>query len=142
MTTDPKRSLEHFYSEVMAPGDVERIADFIHPDCVNHAAPPGSPQGIEGVRQTVLWLAGAFSDQRYEPLKVLADGDTVVYHCRWSATHTGEFMGIPATGRQFSVEQVHLVRYADGLGIEHWAVRDDMGMMGQLGVLPSPGGAS
>ena len=142
MATELKDVLAGFYADVMGPGNPERIAEFIHPDCLNHAAPPGSPQGIDGVRQVVLWLGIAFSDQHYEPHQLIAEGDTVVMHCTWSATHTGEFMGIPSTGRQFSSEQIHIVRFADGLGIEHWAVRDDLGMMRQLGVGPPAGAPS
>jgi len=142
MATELKDVLAGFYADVMAPGNPERIAEFIHPDCVNHAAPPGAPQGIDGVRDVVLWLAAAFSDQQYEPIRFISEEDTVAMHCTWSATHTGEFMGIPATGRRFSSEQIHIVRFADALGIEHWAVRDDLGMMGQLGVGPAAGAPS
>lgn len=50
-------------------------------------------------------------------------------------------MGIPSTGRSFQQAQMHFVRFRDGKGIEHRAVRDDLGMMRQLGVIPAPANA-
>jgi len=50
-----------------------------------------------------------------------------------NGVHHGEFLGRPATGRRFSAGQIHLFRVADGKIAEHWAKRDDAGMMRQLG---------
>jgi predicted ester cyclase len=63
---------------------------------------------------------------------VIAEGDTVVMHCTHSGRHTGTFMGLPATGRSFAYRQIHIVRFVDGKGTEHWAVRDDASLMRQL----------
>jgi len=57
---------------------------------------------------------------------------------RVTGTHSGEFMGMPATGKSIDVHAVDIVRFGgDGLGREHWGVFDAMGMMQQLGVVPS-----
>ena len=53
-----------------------------------------------------------------------------------TGTHTGEFMGIPATGKRVSFTEIHIVRIANGKAVEHWGNQDDMGMMQQLGVIP------
>jgi predicted ester cyclase len=54
-----------------------------------------------------------------------------------SGTHEGEFWGILQTGKRFTVQQSHWFRVVDGKVAEHWAVRDDLVMLRQLGVLPS-----
>jgi predicted ester cyclase len=128
-----RRTLE----EIFPTGDVAGLAEVVHPDIVNHEAPPGAPQGLEGMTQGMLWLAGAFSDRRYELHQVIAEGDTVVLHCTFSGRHTGEFMGLAPTNRPFAFRQVHIVRFQDGKGVEHWAVRDDAALMRQLGAVPS-----
>lgn len=56
----------------------------------------------------------------------------MVIHCTHSGRHTGDFMGLSATGRSFAYKQIHIIRMADGKGAEHWAVRDDAGLMRQL----------
>jgi predicted ester cyclase len=97
------------------------------------------PQGREGMKQVMLFLNRAFSDLRYDIHRVLADGDTVAIHCAMRGRHTGEFMGVPPTDRPVAFSQVHIVRFQDGKGIEHWAVRDDLTLLRQLGVFPGTG---
>jgi predicted ester cyclase len=48
-------------------------------------------------------------------------------------------MGIPATGKRVSFGVIDIMRYADGVVVEHWGQTDDMGMLQQLGVVPAPG---
>jgi predicted ester cyclase len=54
-----------------------------------------------------------------------------------SGTHEGELWGIPPTGERFAAQQSHWFRVADGRVAEHWALRDDLGMMRQLGIAPA-----
>ncbi len=133
-----RRTLEKIFPD----GDVAALAEVVHPDVVNHEAPTGAPKGLDGMTQTMLWLKAAFSERRYEIHHVIADGDTVAVHCTFSGRHTGEFMGLAPTNRPFAVRQVHIVRFEHGKGIEHWAVRDDLAMMRQLGAIPSPAGSN
>lgn len=127
-----KATARRMLEEVFPSEDVAALPELVAEDFVNHDGPPGAPQGRAGLAAGMHVLASAFSDQRWEMHQVLADGDTVVMYCTHSGEHTGEFMGIPATGRRFAYQQVHLVRFADGLGVEHWAVRDDATFMRQV----------
>lgn len=127
---------QRLYEQVMPSGDASSVAELFTDDFVNHAAPPGSPEGLEGARAQVEMLNAGFSDQNYEIHHVIEDGDLVAVHCTWSATHTGKFMGIPATRKSFNQRQVHILRIADGKVAEHWAVRDDLGMLRQMGIAP------
>jgi predicted ester cyclase len=77
-------------------------------------------------------LNQAFSDQRWEIHDVLAEGDKVVIRCTHSGMHTGDYFGLPATGRRFAYKQMHIVRFDDVKCTEHWAVRDDASLMRQL----------
>ena len=80
------------------------------------------------------WLRGAFDDLSYEVLDAFADGDRVAIRLATRGTHTGEFMGKPATGRKFDIESIHIYRIEDGRMAEHWAKRDDLGLAQQIGV--------
>jgi predicted ester cyclase len=107
-------------------------------DIVEHAAPPGSPGGREGVKGVIAWLRAAFDGLTYEIEDVISSGDRVVVRNRVSGTHTGEFMGFAPTGRSFTVQQTHIFRVEDGRVAEHWANRDDLGMLRQLGLVGAP----
>ena len=127
-----RRSLEKSFAN----GDAEAFRAALHPDCVNHEAPEGADREVDGMVKTMLWLKGAFSDRRYEIHQVIGEGDTVAVFCTFHGRHTGEFMGLAPTNRPFAFRQVHIVRFQDGKGIEHWAVRDDLALLRQLGALP------
>lgn len=118
--------------EIFPADDEEALAQTISADFVNHEAPPGTPPGLGSVTYFMHLLARAFSDQRWTIHRVLEEGDTVAIHCTHSGRHTGEFFGLPATGREFAYKQMHIIRVVDGKGVEHWAVRDDAALMRQL----------
>jgi predicted ester cyclase len=69
----------------------------------------------------------------------MAEGDKVVTRSTMQGTHQGEFMGIPPTGKQFTATAIDIVRFAGGKAVEHWGNSDDLGMLQQLGVIPTPG---
>jgi steroid delta-isomerase-like uncharacterized protein len=136
MSEENKAAARRFYEEFMPQGVIDAADELFSDDFVNHAAPPDAPAGREGVRHQVKMLEAAFDEQSYEIHHVLADGDEVAVHCTWNATHTGEFMGIPATKKRIAQKQVHVLRFAGGAITEHWAVRDDLTMLRQMGIAP------
>lgn len=83
-------------------------------------------------------LSAPFPDVRWEVLRTVAEGDRVWVETRMTGTHEGPFFGWPPTGRSFAVRQVHMLRLEDDLIREHWAVRDDLGVLVQLGVVDAP----
>jgi predicted ester cyclase len=110
----------------------------VHPNFIDHDGPPGAPQGLEGMAWSLRMLQAAFSDRRWEIHQVIAEDDTVVLSCTFHGRHTGQFMGLAPTSRSFAFRQVHIIRFQDGMGIEHWAVPDDLDLARQLGAIPRP----
>jgi predicted ester cyclase len=84
-------------------------------------------------------LRTAFPDLHFEIKELVAERDTVAGRLTMSGTHEGPLMGTPPTGRSVRQDQMHFVRFQDGKAVEHWGVRDDLGMMQQLGVISEPG---
>jgi predicted ester cyclase len=125
------------FEEIFPACDVEALAEIVDPDVVSRGRRPDEPHGFEGVKQTMLWLATVFSDQRWDVHEVIGDGDLVAVHMTHHGRHTGDLMGIPPTGREVAYQYVHFLRYRDGRAIEQWSVRDEMTLMRQLGVVPS-----
>jgi predicted ester cyclase len=82
-------------------------------------------------------MRGAFPDGRHTFEDVIAEGDKVVTRGMFSGTHQGEIMGILPTGKQVAFSVIHIDRVIDGKVVEHWGQGDTMGLMQQLGVVPS-----
>ena len=74
--------------------------------------------------------------QRFTVEEMIAEGDRVVVRWTGSGTHVGAFMGIPPTGRSFTISGIDIYRMADGKMAEHWHVVDQLALLGQLGLLP------
>ena len=130
-----RRTLEEMFNQ----GNLAIADELIAPDCLNHEVPPGmNNRGPESMRQVVMMLRTAFPDLHFTIEELVAEGDTVVGRLTMSGTHLGPFMRIAPTGSSVRQAQMHFVRFRDGKGIEHRAVRDDLGMMQQLGVIPAP----
>src|SRR3954447_26108402 len=83
-------------------------------------------------------LSAAFPDVHWEVLRTVAEGDNVWVETRMSGTHQGPFFGSAPTGRSFAVRQVHMLRVEHDLIREHSAVRDDLGVLVQLGAGDPP----
>lgn len=128
ITSQARRVLE----EIFPANDETALAEVISDRFVNHEAPPGTPPGLGSITFFMNMLNSAFSDQRWEVHQTVTEDDTVVLRCTHSGVHTGEFLGVPATGKPFAYKQMHVVRFEDGMGVEHWEIRDDASLMRQL----------
>lgn len=118
-------------------GDIDGFSAKLADDFLEHEETPGIPPTKDGVRQFFDMYLAAFPDLHMEPEDILASGDKVVARVRATGTHTGEFMGMPPSGKSVDVEMIDIIRFADdGLAHEHWGVFDQMTMMQQLGVIP------
>ena len=127
------------YEELLNGGDLSVADQLVSPDFVNHEAPPGRDRGPESMRGLAVMLRTAFPDLHFEIEELVAEGDVVAGRLSMSGTHEGPLMGTPPTGRSVHQEHMHFVRFEDGKAVEHWGVRDDLGMMQQLGLMPDPG---
>ncbi len=132
-----KAIVRRFIHEGVMGGNLAVIDEVCAPDCVNHSATAAARHGTEGMKRVVASSRAAQPDQRWTQEMVVAEGDMVVIHGIREATWQGEsFRGIPTPkGKPVAVELVHLFRIGGGKIVEHWAVRDDLGLMQQLGAL-------
>jgi steroid delta-isomerase-like uncharacterized protein len=136
---DNKRLVQRGFLELMNQGELALADVIVSEDFLNYDAPPEAPRGPAGLRAIVTMLRTAFPDLQFEVAELIAEGDTVVARTTLQGTHDGPltFWDIPPTGRRFAQEQIHIFRFADGKAVEHRAVRDDLAMLQQLGVIPS-----
>ena len=145
MSTSEEENKAHYrltFEEVFNQGNLALVDELVAPDFLDHEVPPGmNNRGPDSTRQLVTMLRTAFPDLHFMIEDLVAEGDTVAGRVTMSGTHLGPFQGIPPTGRSFQQAQMYFVRFRDGKAIELRAVRDELGMMRQLGVLPAPANA-
>ena len=135
-----RRIVERFITEGVMEGRLDVFDELCDPGLINHAAAPQAREGIEGMKRVIGFSRAAMPDQRWIDQVVIADDEYVVVRAvRESTWSADSFRGIPTPrGATTAVEMVHIWRLASGKIVEHWAVRDDLGLMIQLGVV-SPG---
>jgi steroid delta-isomerase-like uncharacterized protein len=135
-----KAIVRRLYEEVFNRRNLALADELAAPESISHEVPPDlAASGPEALRQVVRLLTTAFPDHHTTIEDLIAEGDKVVVRATFSGTHQGVFWGIAPTGRAFTQQQIHIVRITDGKVTEQWAMRDDLGMMRQLGVIPGPG---
>ena len=141
MSTEQNKALvRQMVEEVFNRGNVSMADEFLAPGFVEREElPPGIPRDREGVKQLTTLLRSAFPDFKAALDDIVAEGDRVVIRQTWSGIHQGEFMGVPPTGKTVSFGVIDILRVAGGECQEHWGQMDSMGLMQQLGALPTPG---
>jgi predicted ester cyclase len=127
--------------EVVVGGNLALMDELVAPDFVNHnvvgTAEASHAVGVENFRQEIRALRSGRSDIAIDVIHLLADGDYVIAHVRSRSTHTGEFGGIPPTGKKIEAASISIVRFANGKLAERWNLVDRYGVLQQLGVIPS-----
>jgi steroid delta-isomerase-like uncharacterized protein len=134
---DNKRVARRYYEEVLNGGDEELLGELAAPGYVEHDPFPGQGDGIEGLRRRVALLRSSFSPCVYTVEDMVAEGDRVVVRWRSRGTHSGDFVGLPPTGRSYEMAGIDVHRLEHGRLAEHWHVVDQLALLQQLGVLPS-----
>lgn len=138
MSEESKAIVRRQIDELWSQGKLEVVDDIYAPDFVDRSPglPPGIAAGREGVKQFVSMFRSAFPDIEGGTDELIAEGDKVVV--RWSAqaTHQGEFMGVPASGKRVSFSGTSTYRIAGGKIAEEWTHADILGLMTQIGAIP------
>ena len=105
---------------------------------VNHDIPAPTP-GLEGFKLVIGMFLAAFPDMRVTIEEELAEGNKVITRGYFTGTHQGDFQGIPPTGKQIKVKYIDIWLVENGKLVENWVRLDELGLMQQLGVIPTPG---
>ena len=137
MSTEQNRMIVwRIFEEAMNEGRQELYDELIHPAYVNHDVPAPAP-GAAGFGMVIEMYKAAFPDMHVVVEADMAEGDRVATRGYFTGTHTGDFMGLPPTGRTFRCAYNDIWRIEDGKGRENWVQMDMLGLMRQLGVGPA-----
>jgi steroid delta-isomerase-like uncharacterized protein len=120
-----------------APDTLETYLQLYHADAKLHYLPPGSGTGLDGARSFYQHFLSAFPDARFAIEDFVAEADSVAARYHIQATHLGEYMGVPPTGRRVSVSGITILRFVDGKCAERWSEGNFLGLLQQIGGLPA-----
>jgi steroid delta-isomerase-like uncharacterized protein len=130
-----KRLVQTFQQEVLHRGNYGRAAQWAHEDLVIHL-PPGIPPGLQNALAWFATCAEWFTSTGIDIGPSVADEDTVFQLITLKFQHTGDYLGIPPTGKHFSVAGLAAFKIRDGKIAEHWGMYEMDSIPAQLGVEP------
>ena len=141
MSEENKTVVRRVIEEVWQNGNLDAVDEYFAANYIDHNDLPGVPEGREGIKAFAAVFNSAFSDGNITVEDQVAEEDMVV--TRWSATsiNSGDFMGVPATGKRVTITGIDCHRIAGGQIMEGWGQADMMGLMQQIGAIPVPEGS-
>lgn len=133
-----KKIALQFLQAVWVEGKVELVDQLVAPDFVDHNPTPGFAPNREGLREFVRHFRAAFPDLQLTLEDLICEGNRVVDRWSMRATHQGEFLGIPPTGKAVTLGGIDILSIVGGKIVEGWHYEDQLGAMQQLGAITSP----
>ena len=137
MSEENKALFRQIVDEMVNKKNLGVLDELVDANFLDHNPPPGVAPGTEGMKEMMGMFFSAFPDLHSTIDLLVAEGDTVAGRMTTTGTHQGQFMDIPATGKRVNFTETHIARIANGKMVEHWGNQDDLGMMQQLGVIPT-----
>ena len=111
--------IKYFYETVISENQIERMAEFISPECCVKMGEKLIPVGIEGMKEHIKATKQTYPDYRMKITKQFCDGDYVISEFIMEGTHKGEWIGIKPTGKRLVFTGVDIDKVIDGLIVEH-----------------------
>ena len=135
----PRKLILEFY-QAFDQRNIEWAFTLLASDFVAHLAGIPETLDLDGFKEFGMMFYSAFTNGQHQFEQIIAAEDKVVTCGTFTATHTGIFQGLPATGKQIAISVMHIDRIEQGKIVEHWGQGDAQGLMQQLGVMffPSP----
>ena len=143
MSAEAARALfQRYFDDGTNTGDLG-VVDEVFAEDYRHFDPanpdPNGVVGREGVREHITTLRNAFPDVAFHVEDMIAEDDKIVVRWHATLTHTGDYFGIPPTGKSATITGMNTWHLAGGKAVEGWVNRDDLGLLQQLGIILTPG---
>ena len=128
-TNDNKALVRRFIREIFEQGRVESVDELCAEDFIGHT---WGEMGRDGLRKTTARVAEALADVHFTIEDEIAEDDRVAVRVTASARQVGKVGGQPASGRSYTIGEIHIFRFRDGKVTEHWHQYDQLGRQQQL----------
>jgi steroid delta-isomerase-like uncharacterized protein len=131
-TQENKVLVRRFVDEVFVKGNPDGVDKLVTPDFTPHSW-GNMPSGVEPLKQAIRRVHAGLSDVSFKIEDMIAEEDRVAVRVTAHGRHTGEFMGMPASGKEYTISEMHIFHLRDGKVSDHWRDADMMGLMKQIG---------
>lgn len=135
MSIEANKKIVRRYQEIYNSNHLDSLEEVVSENLLTPRIMPGIPSGIEGAKAAHQIMLTGFPDYQTVINDLIAESDRVVARITMSGTHTGNFMGVPATGKWVEFTGIYIARIADGKIVEHWGEEDGVSLLSQLGIL-------
>jgi steroid delta-isomerase-like uncharacterized protein len=132
-----KALVRRLIDEVFLRGSFDAVDELLTEDFRPHTWGPVGP-GRDGLKEAIGRVSAGLADATMTVEDVIAEDDRVAVRLTSHAVQVGPFMGLPPSGRAYTIGEIHIFRIRDGRIAEHWHQADFLGMLRQLGALPGP----
>ena len=139
MSTEKNKAIVRRYQEALNTDKLDALDEVVAVDVRTPDMVPGLPPGLEGAKLIAKMTRAAWPDFQVRIDDLIAEDDRVAARITMTGTPRSELFGIPATGKSFTMTGMYIVRIANGKIVEHRGLEDALGMLQQLGVMPTLG---
>lgn len=126
--------------EAVNSGNLEILREVFAPTAIDRDPASDQSPGAEGFIQFFTGFRAAFPDLNVSVEQLVADENNVAIAYTITGTHQGDFLGIPATGRQIKARGMQIARFENGQIVERWGSSDQLGILQQIGINPIAAG--
>ena len=133
MSIEENKNIVRRYQEAYNNCDFDALAELVSADVLTPNIIAGMPSGLEGARVVHQTTLIGMPDYHTTIEDLIAEGDKVASRVTMTGTHTGNFWGIPPTGRRVNLTGIYIVRIKDGKIVEHWGEENGLTVFKQLG---------
>ena len=134
MSIEENKNIVRRYQEIYNSNNLDDLSDVVVLDVLTPKIMPNMPSGLDGAKAVHQKTLVGMPDFRTEIQDLIAENDKVVARVLMTGTHTGDFYGIPATGKHVEFTGVFIVRIVNGKIVEHWGEEDSYSLLLQLGL--------
>jgi steroid delta-isomerase-like uncharacterized protein len=133
MSTEENKNIVRRYQEAYNTANYDALDEVVAADVLTPNMISNMPRGLEGAKLVHKKTVTGMPDYHTTIEDLIAEGDKVAARVRITGTHTGDFYGIPPTGRHIDLTAIYIVRIADGKIVEHWGEENGSEVLRQLG---------
>ena len=138
MTVEENKQIVRRYQEIYNNNILDELSEVVLEGLLTPKIMPGVGEGLEGARKVHMTTLIGMPDWHTAIDDLIGEGDKVVARITMTGTHTGDFFGIPATGKHVNFSGIYIVRLENGKIVEHWGEEDSLGLLKQLGWVLKP----